>query len=166
MHRTIAAPLLLLTVLVGCEWEAKVVSSESPLDHVTCEDGGSSFEGTGLPPCGGAFETEIWGECNSCDDRGCTRAEEGVYECRCYDADEHCWDNTTDAGVFESESCLPVGAQCDCGDGKGRIYECSCENPNYGSNGPHECGCSPASDEIFDYEFECEQDIPGSGLTR
>lgn len=144
---------------VGCVWEADPPgSSQSSLDEkAACQGdgGGLDFDGTGLPACGEPFQTQRWGECNDCSDKGCTMADEGVFTCKCHAVDEYCWDRTNDAGVVTGEACQPFGAQCDCGDGEGPIYECSCETGE--NTSPSECACVVPRDSGFDYEFDCEQ---------
>ena len=95
----------------------------------------------------------MWGECNDCEDRGCTQQDDGVAECACFGVVEACYsDPQNDAGDYVD--CFSWGARCDCGDGKGRVYDCSCEG---GVSSPDECSCSPPHDGTFDYEFMCEQ---------
>lgn len=113
---------------------------------------GEKIDDLGPFVCGETFATRIIGECNDCSDRGCTTAEPEVYECTCYGKEDYCRPEGGDASV--SMRCWEQAVQCDCGDGKGRVYKCSCEG---GVSTPDECGCRvPPEGEPFDYELECE----------
>lgn len=162
-------------LVTGCAWEVQPAGkSEGALDQATDagftlpDSGGmvvrlgrretdcdltSDAKLVGPFKCGETFATTMWGECNDCEDRGCTQAEAGFAECTCFGAVETCYsDPLNDAGDYVN--CFSQGARCDCGDGKGRIYECDCEG---GVSSPDECSCRVPRDDTFDYEFMCEQ---------
>jgi hypothetical protein len=157
----------------GCAWEVAPASkSTEALDtasDASVGDGGlraerltrtetpcdptSSAKLVGPFACGETFATTLWGECNDCEDRGCTMAEEDFADCTCFGVVEFCVsDPLNDAGDYVD--CFEHGGLCDCGDGKGRVYECDCEG---GVSSPNECGCRLPRDDTFDYEFMCEQ---------
>jgi hypothetical protein len=155
--------------LAGCNWRVSAaepngsaerdptVRSVAPISfEANCgDDAGLAYEGTGQFGCGEVFATEMWGECNDCSDRGCTDSDEGIAHCACFGVVEYCFPNPqSDSGVYER--CHKSAAQCECDDGKGPIYECSCEGH---ASTPSECGCGLPRDysaDAFDFEFECE----------
>jgi hypothetical protein len=113
---------------------------------------GEVLDGLGPFVCGETFASRVFGECNDCGDVGCSTSNPEVYQCTCYGKEEFCRAQRGDASV--PMRCWEQAVQCDCGDGKGRVYQCSCESQ---VSTPDGCGCHVQPEgEPFDPELDCE----------
>jgi hypothetical protein len=143
-----------LTVIVfvaACSWEVSPSLTRERLteDPDPCRAGAGTH---GQPDCGVQFSARTWGECKDCNDRGCSKANEGTHVCTCYSKRRDCIGAAGDAGVSLEmpQLCQYNSTQCECDDSLGRIYDCQCEG------GGDNCDCQPPRDVAFDFGLECE----------
>jgi hypothetical protein len=102
-------------------------------DGSLCELGGIG----GVPTCGQPFAASVHPGCKRATGQGCPPVPVDDHQCTCASVRvQTCWQ--VDAGA-PSEVCVHEGATCDCGDGRGSIYVCSCEG------GGDLCECFEAS---------------------
>ena len=141
----------LCLAVAGCQWEAEPaagsqslsmgsffydpneLSESSCLAHETpVGTQGCPRAPTGaFPGCGAPFSVDdvyTYGQCNLCDG-DCAPEPLGSARCTCHAQTKLC--------LFHDPGCAcgDVGAECDCGDGRGAIYYCDCEG-----GGDH-CNC-------------------------
>jgi len=158
MNQGTRAPrgLLSMTVAVllvsGCEWEVDAGAGSQGLENHSADAGcENDTPREGDPICGALFPAQIMGECNDCEDRGCTQPNEGWFQCVCHREGEYCYQQHLVPDAV-GDLCVYQGESCECNDGLGRIYDCSC------TGGADECVCMvPRPDPpVLDYEFDCE----------
>ena len=143
-----------LTVVVwfaSCSWEVAPSLTAVPLsqDADACRAGAGT---PGQPDCGVQFTAKTWGECNDCNDLGCSQPNDGTHTCTCYSKEKACIAGPNDAGVSVEmpAHCEYRDTQCACDDSLGPIYQCQCEG------GGDDCHCMPPQDGQFDPTVECQ----------